>query len=159
MVMVSRGLVLAIGVIGYVIALVQPPAVFAVVIFATSVLGSAFAPAFVCAVWWKKANTPGAIASMLAGATTSVVWEVGNLAATTTLAPMFAGLMASTVAIVVVSLATQKMTPVPGYIVAALEETAEVGPIPREMLVASDFALSPEAGEIRSFLDRKRSEP
>jgi sodium/proline symporter len=96
---------------------------------------------------------------MLAGATTSVVWEVGNLAATTTLAPMFAGLMASTVAIVVVSLATQKMTPVPGYIVAALEETAEVGPIPREMLVASDFALSPEAGEIRSFLDRKRSEP
>ena len=71
MVMVSRGLVLAIGIIGYVIALVQPPAVFTIVIFATSVLGSAFAPAYVCAVWWKKANTPGAIASLRVATTSS----------------------------------------------------------------------------------------
>jgi sodium/proline symporter len=56
MVMVSRGLVLAIGVVGYVIALVQPPAVFDVVLFATSILSSAFAPAFICAVWWKNRN-------------------------------------------------------------------------------------------------------
>jgi sodium/proline symporter len=159
MVMVSRGLVLAIGVIGYVIALVEPPAVFKIVIFATSVLGSAFAPAFVCAVWWKKANTPGAIASMVVGALTSVVWEVGSLAEPTTLAPMFAGLMASTVTIVVVSLATQRVAPVPRHIVAALEETAEVGPIPNEMLAMSDFALSPEAAEIQSILDREWEKP
>jgi len=155
MVMVSRGLVLAIGVAGYVVALVQPPAVFTVVIFATSVLGSAFAPAYICAVWWKKANTPGAIASMLAGAATSVVWQVADLAESTTIAPMFAGLVASTAAIVVVSLATQRLAPVPAHIAAALEETAEVGPIPKELLAMSDFALSPEAGEIRSFLDGK----
>jgi hypothetical protein len=49
----------------------EPPAVFDVVIFATSVLASAFTPAFVCAAWWKKANTPGAIVSMLAGAATA----------------------------------------------------------------------------------------
>jgi sodium/proline symporter len=158
MVMVSRGLVVAIVVIGYIIALVQPPAVFTVVIFATSVLGSAFAPAFVCAVWWKKANTPGAIASMVAGALTSVVWELGNLAESTTLAPMFAGLTASTLAIVVVSLATQRVAPVPKHIVAALEEAAEVGPIPKELLARSDFALSPEAGEIRAILDREGEE-
>ncbi|MDX1508273.1 MAG: sodium/proline symporter, partial [Woeseiaceae bacterium] len=55
MVWVSRGLVLAIAVIGYVVALVEPPTVFDIVIFATSVLGSAFLPAFVCAVWWRRA--------------------------------------------------------------------------------------------------------
>ena len=58
MVMVSRSLVLAIAVIGYVVALYEPPTVFTIVIFATSVLGSAFLPAYFCAVWWKKANTP-----------------------------------------------------------------------------------------------------
>jgi len=158
MVMVSRGLVFAIGVAGYVIALVQPPAVFDVVIFATSILSSAFAPAFVCAVWWKKANTPGAIASMVTGASTSFVWEVGNLADATTLAPVTVGLLASTLIIIVVSLATQSISPVPGHIVAVLEETAKVGPIPKHLLSASDFALSPEAEQIESILGQRREE-
>jgi sodium/proline symporter len=152
MVLVSRGLVLAIGVVGYVIALVQPPAVFDVVIFATSILSSAFAPAFICAVWWKKANTPGAIASMVAGALTSFCWEIADLADTTTLAPVTVGLLASTVAIIVVSLATQSMAPVSRHIVAALDETAQVGSIPKRMLAMSDIALSPEAEEIESIL-------
>ena len=90
MVVVSRGLILAIGVVGYGVALVQPPTVFGVVIFATSVLGSAFVPAFFCAVWWRKADTPGAIASMLAGAATSVGWQLARLAETTTVHPMAA---------------------------------------------------------------------
>ena len=56
MVWVSRLMVLAIGVIGYFIALIQPPTVFGIVIFVTSVLGSAFLPAYVCAVWWLAAS-------------------------------------------------------------------------------------------------------
>ncbi|HSC26413.1 MAG TPA: sodium/proline symporter [Vicinamibacterales bacterium] len=152
MVLVSRLLILAIGVIGYFVALVEPPAVAFVVIFATSVLGSAFAPAFVCAVWWKKANTPGAIASMVAGAVTSVAWELAGLATATTLAPVTAGLAASTLAIVVVSLATQNMSPVPKHILGAMEETARVGPIPEEMPAMFDFTLRPEAEEIESMI-------
>lgn len=152
MVMVSRGLVLGIGAIGYVVALVQPPAVFDVVIFATSVLGSAFTPAFFCAVWWKKANTPGAISSMVVGAVVAVVWQVAGLADTTTLHPMSAGIFASSVTMVVVSLATQKLAPVAPHILAAMEETARVRPIPKGMLAISDYALHPEAGEIASFL-------
>jgi sodium/proline symporter len=159
MVMVSRGLVLAIGVVGYIIALVQPPAVFDIVIFATSILSSAFAPAFICAVWWKKANTPGAIASMVTGALTSFVWEVGSLADTTTLAPVTVGLLASTLTIIVVSLATQSISPVPGHIVTVLEETGKVGPIPKQLLAGSDFALSPEAEQIESILEHRREEP
>ncbi len=157
MVLVSRALVLGIGVVGYVVALVQPPAVFDVVIFATSVLGSAFTPAFFCAVWWKKANTPGAIASILVGTSTSVVWQVASLTDTTTLHPMSAGIFASSVTMVVVSLLTQKLSPVAPHILAAMEETAKVRPIPKGMRAMSDYALSPEAGEIASFLgDEKK---
>jgi sodium/proline symporter len=137
MVMVSRGLVLAIGVLGYVVAVVQPPAVFDVVIFATSVLGSAFTPAFVCAVWWKKANTPGAIASMVAGALTSVGWELLKLADRTTVHPMAAGILASGATIVVVSLLTAKSAPVAPHIRQAVEEAARVGPIPPHLLAAA----------------------
>ncbi len=152
MVWVSRGLVLAIGVAGYFVALVEPPAVFDVVIFATSVLGSAFAPAFLCAVWWKKANTPGAIASIVAGAATAFTWQIAGLETQTTFHPMAAGILASTLTIVVVSLATQSIAPVAPHILKAMEETENLGPIPREMLAMSDFALRPEAEEIGSIL-------
>ena len=155
---VSRALVLAIGLIGYLVALVEPPAVAFIVIFATSVLGSAFAPAFVCAVWWKKANTPGAIASMIAGAATSFAWELAGLAETTTLAPVTVGLTASTVAIVVVSLATQRIAPVPPLVLAAMEDTARVGSMPEALLATSDVALRPEAEEIESMLRAREDE-
>lgn len=124
MVRVSRALVLAIGVVGYAIAVVEPPAVFDVVIFATSVLGSAFTPAFFCAVWWRKANAPGAIGSMLAGAATAFTWQLLGLADTTTVHPMAAGILASAVAMVVVSLGTAKTSPVPPAVLAAMEEAA-----------------------------------
>ena len=65
MVWVARMMVLAIGLFGYIVALVEPPTVFGIVVFVTSVLGSAFLPAYVCAVWWKRANAPGALASMV----------------------------------------------------------------------------------------------
>lgn len=158
MVIVSRGLVLAIGVIGYLVALFEPPAVFDVVIFATSVLGSAFTPAFVCAVWWKSANTPGAIASMIAGGATAIAWQVAGLEAGTTLHPMSAGLLASTITMVVVSLATRTLSPVSPHIVAAMEETERVAPVPKDMLHLSDFALGPEADEIGAWLGKKGGE-
>ncbi len=152
MVWVSRASVLLIGVIGYLVALFQPPTVFGVVVFATSVLGSAFTPAFICAVWWKKANTPGAISSMVGGAVTSFGWQVAGLEPTTTVHPMAAGLLVSTVAIVVVSLLTQRSSPVPEHILAALDETERLGPIPAHMLAMADFALRPEAEEIAASL-------
>lgn len=129
MVMVSRALVLLIGVVGYWVALVEPPSVFGVVIFATSVLGSAFVPAFFCAVWWRKANTPGALASMLVGSATSAGWELFKLADPTTVHPMAAGILASSAAMLLVSLATAKSAPVAPHILAAMSEAARVGPI------------------------------
>ena len=154
MVMVSRGLVLAIAVIGYVVALVEPPTVFSIVIFATSVLGSAFLPAYFCAVWWKKANTPGALASMVIGATVAFVWEVAGYVDSTEIAPMVAGCISSSVTMVVVSLLTQKIAPVPAYIEEVMSEAATIGPIPRSLLAAADSGLVPEARAVDAALAR-----
>ena len=159
MVVVSRLLVLAIGAVGYAVAVIEPPTVFAIVIFATSVLGSAFAPAFICAVWWKRANTPGAIASMLAGAATCFAWEFADLAAATTLHAMFAGICASSAALVVVSLATRKIAPVPDHVREAVLEAAATGPVPSAPGGSKTLALSPEAAEIARTLDARGRDP
>ena len=127
MVWVSRLMVLAIGVIGYVIALIQPPTVFGIVVFVTSVLGSAFLPAYVCAVWWRRANAPGALASMVAGAAVAFLWQLGGLDAASGLHAMLAGLLSSTVVMIVVSLATQKVAPVPPRILEFVTEAARLG--------------------------------
>jgi sodium/proline symporter len=134
MVWVSRGLVLSIGVVGYFVALVEPPTVFGIVVFATSVLGSAFLPAYVCAVWWRKANTPGAIASMITGAILAFTWEPAGLDVASGLHPMLAGVMGSTAMMIVVSLATQKRSPVPRHVLEAMDEAARIGPIPKALL-------------------------
>ena len=156
MVWISRALVVAIGVIGYVVALADPPAVAFVVIFTTSVLGSAFAPAFVCAVWWRKANTPGALCSMIAGTVTAVTWEVMLLESSLSLAPMSAGLAVSSTTMIIVSLLTQKLYPVPTYVLTSMKETKSLRAIPKAMLASSDFELRPAVGEIEDVL-RQRS--
>ena len=155
MVWVSRGLVTLIAVVGYAVALVEPPSVFSIVIFATSVLGSAFLPAYFCAVWWRKANTPGALASMFVGALISFSWEYAGFVAATQIHPMVAGVVSSTLTMVVVSLLTQKIAPVPAYILEAMDETGRVGPIPPAMLASADFSLAPAAVAIRRALDGK----
>lgn len=153
MVWVSRALVTAMAVVGYVIALMEPPTVFSIVVFATSVLGSAFLPSYVCAVWWSRANTPGALASMIVGAAVAFLWELAALPGATGIHPMLAGVSCSTVAMVAVSLATQSRSPVPDDILNALRETRRLGPISRRLAAASDASLAPEAAVIRSALD------
>jgi sodium/proline symporter len=155
MVWVSRGFVLAIAVIGYIVALVEPPTVFGIVIFATSVLGSAFLPAYVCAVWWRRANTPGALASMIVGASTAFAWEYVGLVEATQMHPMLAGVLSSSVTMVVVSLATQGISPVRPHIQEAMQESGTLGPIPERYLAESGFALAPEAAAIGRALRRE----
>ena len=153
MVWISRALILVIGMVGYVVALVEPPSVFAVVLFATSVLGSAFLPAYVCAVWWRKANTPGALASMLVGAGVAFTWELAGFAESTTVHSMVAGVSGSTMTMIVVSLMTQRQSPVPSHIVAAMDAAAQHGSIPKGLAAESDASLAIEAGEIESVLN------
>ena len=124
MVWASRLLVLAVGVVGYFVALIQPPTVFGIVAFVTSVLGSAFLPAYVCAVWWRRANTPGAFVSMVAGAGVAVLWQLAGLDAASGLHAMLAGLLTSTASMIVVSLATQRIAPTPARVIELMNEAA-----------------------------------
>ncbi len=153
MVWVSRGLVLAIAVIGYVVALVEPPSVFSIVIFATSVLGSAFLPAYFCAVWWPKANTPGALASMIVGASVAFVWEFAGLVPITQMHPMLVGVISSSLTMYLVSIATQKSSPVPPHVLEMMSDSATLGPIPAHYLAAIDVGLTREAAAIRNALN------
>ncbi len=130
MVWVSRLMVLAIGGIGYFIALIEPPTVFGIVVFVTSVLGSAFLPAYVCAVWWRQANAPGALASMVAGAGVAFLWQSAGLDAATGLHAMLAGLGSSTMMMIVVSLATRKTAPAPPRILELMTEAARLAATP-----------------------------
>ncbi|MCF7928959.1 MAG: sodium/proline symporter [Spirochaetales bacterium] len=153
MVWVSRILILVMGAIGFVIALLQPPGVFDIVVFTTSVLGSAFLPSYVCAVWWKKANTPGAISSMVGGALTAFLWDSSGLAAATTTHPMLAGLVISFILMIVVSLATQKSSPVKENIIKAMDEAAKLGPIPKGMIASMDTNLTSESKGVSDSLN------
>lgn len=139
---VSRVTVVVMASMAYMVAVNDPPAVATVVLFSTTVLASAFVPAYVCAVWWRKANTPGAVASMLVGTATAVGWEVTGATGATSIDPMASGILASTAAMVLVSLATQRSHPVPARIRAAVEETATVGPIPARWALGQNHALA-----------------
>ena len=130
MVRVSRLLVLAIGAAGYLVALFEPPTVFGIVVFVTSVLGSAFLPSYVCAVWWRRANGPGALASMVAGAGVAFLWQLAELDAATGLHAMLAGTVSSTAAMILVSLATQRLAPVPAQTLEWMSEAARLAASP-----------------------------
>jgi len=65
---------LIIGVVGVVFALNQTPLIFWFVLFAWSGLGAAFGPVLLCGLWYPRTNLAGAVAGMLAGIITTVVW-------------------------------------------------------------------------------------
>ena len=139
---ISRIAILIVALIGLSFALIRPPGVFDVVVFATSVLGSAFVPVYVCAVWWKRANTPGAIASMSVGMVVAVAAELLNSEEGLGLDAMVFGLGASVITIIAVSLATQKSHPVPARVRAAVEETMKVAPAPKRLIIGEDATLA-----------------
>ena len=63
-----------IGVIGIAFALHQTPVIFWFVLFAWSGLGAAFGPVLLCAMWYPGTNLAGAVAGMLGGFITTVIW-------------------------------------------------------------------------------------
>jgi len=65
---------LLIGIIGVAFALLQTPLIFWFVLFAWSGLGAAFGPVLLCAFWYSRTNLAGAVAGMLGGFITTVLW-------------------------------------------------------------------------------------
>ncbi len=73
--LVARCTVLAIAVIGVVIALNPDSSVFRIVSFAWAGFGAAFGPVVLLALFWKRSNQWGAISGMLGGTAMVFVWK------------------------------------------------------------------------------------
>lgn len=100
-VIVSKGTIIVVGIIGIVIAILNPPGVFDLVVDTFSFMGCAFLPSYVFAIWWKKANATGSILSMILGGATVQIWAHADLAVTTGMHQFFAGVIVSFLAMII----------------------------------------------------------
>lgn len=100
----SRTAVVVIAIIGALLAVNPSDTILGLVGFAWAGFGSAFGPLVLFALYWKRLNAPGAIAGMITGAVVSIVWGTwfGDI-----IYEMVPGFIASTVALVLVTLATK----------------------------------------------------
>lgn len=100
-VLLSRASIIIVGIVCIIIAIIQPPSIFGLVIFSFATMAAAFLPSYFCAVWWKKANATGSCASMLVGAATAIVWTAKDLESTTSIHAFLAGLIPSIIAMII----------------------------------------------------------
>lgn len=111
---VSRLTVAVVAVLAYVIALDPNSSVMGLVSNAWAGLGAAFGPAVVLSLFWKRTNFQGALAGMIAGGMTVIVWDYiplfggQTLAACTGLYSLVIGFAVSLVLIAAVSLLTKE---------------------------------------------------
>ncbi|MBE6886624.1 MAG: sodium/proline symporter [Ruminococcaceae bacterium] len=106
---VSRITLLALALIGIVIALDENSVIFEIVSFAWAGFGATFGPLMLFSLFWKRINKPGAIAGMVGGAGMVFLWklvlsQLGGVFGIYELLPAF---LFSAICIVVVSLLTK----------------------------------------------------
>lgn len=114
---VSRITVVAVAVIAYIIALNPESSVMGLVSDAWAGFGAAFGPIILLSLYWKRTNLAGAIAGIVSGAATVIVWDyipfihtsegMVTLANATGLYSLAVGFAISLVLIVICSLVTK----------------------------------------------------
>ncbi len=72
----GRLLLLTIGTTAGALALLFPDSIFNLVAFTWGGMGAAFGPATILALYWRRFNAWGAIASIIAGTATAAIWQV-----------------------------------------------------------------------------------
>mgnify|MGYP001037234542 FL=1 len=108
----SRITVLVIAVIAYIIALNPNNSIMGLVSNAWAGLGAAFGPTVLMSLFWKRTNFHGAVAGIVTGALTVIVWDyiplVGGqtLGSVTALYSLAIGFALSMIAIIIASLVT-----------------------------------------------------
>ena len=123
----SRLVVVVVAIIAYVIALDPNSSIMGLVSNARAGFGSAFGPLVVCSLFCKRTTKPGAIAGMISGALTVIVWDYvplmggKTIGAATGVYSLLVGFFISLIFIVVVSLLTKAPS---AEIVAEFEDVA-----------------------------------
>lgn len=111
---VSRITVIAVAVLAFLIAWDPESNIMKLVSDAWAGLGSAFGPVVVCSLFWKRTNFAGAVAGILSGGLTVIVWDylpiIGGkkLCDVTGIYSLLVGFAISIVCIVVFSLLTKE---------------------------------------------------
>ena len=109
LVKLSRIMIVVLGLAAYGIAIfseIQGKKIFGVVSYAWSGLGSAFGPALVMTLWWKKTTRQGIIAGLLVGFLTTIIWaNIPELKALVT--ERLSSFVFAFIAVYIVSLQTQ----------------------------------------------------
>lgn len=122
---VSRATVVIVAVLAYIIALNPDSSVMGLVSNAWAGFGSAFGPVVLLSLYWNRVNLPGAIAGIVSGAATVLVWDyiplfhtgtlneagkeiINTLGTQTGLYSLAIGFFISLLLIVVVSLVTKE---------------------------------------------------
>jgi Na+/proline symporter len=119
-VFISRILVLGFGVVAYLVthSFAETTGFFKKALYAYTIYGSAVTPVLVAALFWKGATKAGAIASIIAGTVTTLLWgEVIKDHLPTQVAELDAVLPAITLSVIfliAVSLFTRKQKPTGG---------------------------------------------
>lgn len=111
LVWISRGIIIVVAIIAAVLAWdPEGSSIMSLVQYAWGGFGAAFGPVIILSIFWRRMNLPGAVAGMIVGFATDIIWY--NFFATSTgvyeLIPAFA--LAMIVAIVV-SLITKEPSP------------------------------------------------
>ncbi len=110
---VSRYTVLAVAVLAYLIAWDPNSSIMGLVSNAWAGLGAAFGPTVLMSLFWKRCNLQGAVAGIVSGGLTVIVWDYipliggATLGAATGLYSLAIGFLISIVLIIIVSLCTK----------------------------------------------------
>jgi len=97
-----------IGIIGIAFALHQTPLICWFVLFAWSGLGAAFGPVLLCAAWYPATNLAGAVAGILGGFITTVVWVLWLKSGFYDLLEVIPGFIVGLALTIIVSKVTQR---------------------------------------------------
>jgi sodium/proline symporter len=145
-VFMSRLSIFVVGVVGITIAILNPPGIFMLVIFSFGVMACSFMAPFFCAIWWRKANATGALASMVLGGGTNLVMTAMGYGDSA----FFAGAIVSIIAMIVGSQFGKKTTPeMIALIDKAAAKNAKVAP---KLQTASSKHLASEGKAIAQFI-------
>ncbi|MFC0190459.1 sodium/proline symporter PutP [Fictibacillus aquaticus] len=106
LVLIGRLSVLAISIIAFVMALNPNDTILNLVGYAWAGFGAAFGPVVLLSLYWKRMTKWGALAGMITGTVTVVVWEL--IPAFKDVYEIIPGFIACGIAIIVVSLLTAK---------------------------------------------------
>jgi len=153
MVLVSRLSILVAGIIGVIVAIKQPPSVFALVIFAFGTLGNSFLVPYVCSVYWKNSNKVGILAAMISGSVSHILWTAFDWQAATGIHPFLGGLIISILGMII---GNRFGTPPSKDVLEIFKEAKGPRLLPKNIEKNISSEIGPEAKNISKFISKKQ---